>query len=253
VASIATCQLTVPPRFTRVRDVVEGLAHLEEELVAQRDRRAVFVTAYLTITRTIEAWLERGVFLQNAVVAAYAVAFANAYRHALASYEQGRPDEIPAAWRQSFDARLDARVSVVQHLLLGINAHINHDLPYAVLQGGLDVHCDRCYSDHTRINDALRVATPFVRRRITAAWPRRYHLVGYLYGPMIDEAVAMTFVRARQRSWALAKMLDTAPPAERLRLRAFIDERAARIGDRILRRPAGAPAERSAFDAESGR
>ncbi len=229
--------LPVPAPFERVRDVVEGLAGLEDALQARGDRRAVFVTAYLTITRTLESWLHGGLFLQNGVVADYVVVFANAYRQALASREDGRTGDVATAWRQCFDACLDPRVSILQHLLLGINAHINRDLPYAVLQGGLDVRCERCYRDHRRIDDALRVATPLVRGRIAALYRRPLYAASYLYGRVIDDAVAVAFERARQNSWVLAQALDAARVSSaRLRVGALIDRRAELAGRLILRR-----------------
>jgi hypothetical protein len=230
-------RVSVPAPFTRVRDVVEGLTCLEDVFLARGDRRGVFVTAYLTVTQTLDSWLDRGLFLQNTLVADYVVVFANAYRQALASHQEGSPDNVAMAWRQSFEACRDPRVSVFQHLLLGINAHINHDLPYAVLQGGLDVRCQRCYHDHRRIDDALRVATPLVRRRIAALYQRPLRVANYLYGRMIDDAVSLTFERARQHSWVMAKALEAAgPSSERLRVGALIDRRAASAGQLILRR-----------------
>jgi hypothetical protein len=169
-------------------------------------------------------------------VADYLVAFANAYRQALASHQDGRPGNMATAWRQSFDACRNPRVSVFQHLLLGINAHINHDLPYAVLQGGFDVHCERCYRDHRRIDDALRAATPLVRQRLGAVYGRSLHVANDQYGRLLDDAVALTFERARHNSWVLASALAAAGSAsERLGIGALIDRRAESAGRLILR------------------
>jgi Family of unknown function (DUF5995) len=227
--------LIVPPAFESVEDAVNGLAELESAFTDRHDRRGVFVTAYLVITRIIQQWIDRGEFLENDMVAGYAVAFANAYRQALADYQAGERRAVPTAWRQAFDASGTNSVSIIQDLLLGINAHINHDLPHAVLDGGFNVHCDRCYRDHTRINDALRAATPLVRARIAARYQRGLFITNWLWGRRIDHLVANSFERARENSWTLAKALDLAHcPAETARVRRMIDDRAALAGHAIL-------------------
>jgi hypothetical protein len=100
-------RVPVPAPFTRVRDVVEGLTCLEGVFLARGDRRGVFVTAYLTVTQTLDSWLDRGLFLQTGLVADYVVAFANAYRQALASHQDGGHANVALAWLQSFDACRD--------------------------------------------------------------------------------------------------------------------------------------------------
>jgi hypothetical protein len=230
-----TKPLPIPPAFERVSDVAAGFAELEKSFIASKDRRGVFVTAYLLITRTLQEWIDAGRFHQNDIVAQYVVAFANAYRQALAHDEAGQCLAVPQAWRQSFEATRSRNATIIQDLLLGINAHINHDLPHAVIQGGLNVHCERCYQDHTRINDALKLTTPWVRQRIALTYDRSLHLTNWMYGRAIDAAAACSFERARENSWNLAKALDLAQGAsDRARVERMIDDRAALAGRMIL-------------------
>jgi hypothetical protein len=121
-------------------------------------------------------------------------------------------------------------------LLLGINAHINYDLPYAVIRAGMNVNCDRCYHDHFLINDALRLTTPRVRQRIATLYRRSLHLTYWIYGRSIDKAVVETFRRARDCSWALAQALMAASgDGERARIGQLMDARAALAGQIIQR------------------
>ena len=227
-------RVDVPPRFSTVTDVRRGLRALEATLLAREDPRAAFAIAYAETTEIVETWIEQRRFLQTEMVSSYVVAFANAYRDAFARFEVGHFDAVPAAWRQSFEAR-DRTTSMLQHLLLGINAHINHDLPHAVLGGGLDVRCPRCYRDHLCVDEALRAAIPPIRGRLAArlGWPMRG--LNVVAGPAIDRVVSAAFVRARRHAWTLAAALDAAPnEVARSRIAAFIERRAAQAGRRIL-------------------
>jgi hypothetical protein len=227
--------IAVPPAFTRVQDVIDGLADLEKAMSAARDRRGPYVTTYLVNTRCVQASLGRGVFHNTPMVAHCVVVFANAYRDALAGYEQGERQAVPEAWRQAFDACRDGKASILQNLLLGINAHINFDLPHTVLQAGLDTHCHRCYGDHARINDVLRHASPLVRRRIAAVYASRLHVANWLFGRAIDAAVAVALARARRQAWRLAQTLASAPSAAaRMHVAQAINDRAVLAGRLIL-------------------
>jgi hypothetical protein len=49
----------------------------------------------------------------------------------------GRRDVVPRAWRMAFSAADHRQVSTFGDLLLGMNAHISRDLPYALASVGL--------------------------------------------------------------------------------------------------------------------
>ena len=59
--------------------------------------------------------------------------FADAFA-ALVHPSPDRRGEVPRCWRAAFDVAGDSHLMIVQHLLLGINAHVNHDLPQVVVE-----------------------------------------------------------------------------------------------------------------------
>jgi hypothetical protein len=150
-------RVAIPPPFRSADDVVMGLAELDRRFQAARDTRGLFVMAYVATTSTIAQWIARGAFLDNQAMARYVVAFGNAYRRALANFDAGDYASVPVAWQQSFVTCRARSGSVYQSLMLGINAHINHDLPYAVIESGIDVNSCGCYKDYVRIDDVLRL------------------------------------------------------------------------------------------------
>src|SRR5262249_51780221 len=83
------------------------------------------------------------------------VIFANRYLDAYERYERGEP--ITDAWRRAFDAATRGHdgLLVIQHLLLGMNAHITLRLgiPAATVPPGRAI--DGLESDFDRINAVL--------------------------------------------------------------------------------------------------
>jgi hypothetical protein len=86
---------------------------------------------YLDVTRQVNSQLGQGFFADPAFMAQLDVAFANLY-FAAAGAAAG-PASVPLAWRPLVDQRAAAGIEPVQFALAGMNAHINHDLPIAVV------------------------------------------------------------------------------------------------------------------------
>ena len=89
----------------------------------------------------------------NSRVAAFVVAFGNLYRQAFYEYESRNFDAVPPPWVIAFDAAAADEVTVFQHAFLGIHAHINRDVPYAIAE--VTPPCDRArrFRDFARTNE----------------------------------------------------------------------------------------------------
>jgi hypothetical protein len=109
------------------------IGRMEDLLVPlrqQRDHRRFFHATYLRTTCAVAAELEKADgFADRDWVARWDVAFARFYLDALAAGERGDP--VPHPWSEAFTFR--DNMSPARYVLLGMNAHINYDLPQALL------------------------------------------------------------------------------------------------------------------------
>jgi hypothetical protein len=227
--------LPIPPAFDSIDDVLVGLGALEQGMRARRDRRATFVSAYLVITRELIRRISAGGFADGAWVGRYLVAFADLYRAALAAWEAGDHARVPKPWRCAFEAAAAGSTLVAQDLLLGINAHINHDLPLALARVSIDPDRARAYRDHTAVNDALRAATDEVQGRLAAGYSPVLGLLDRALGPLDEELTQFSFVKAREAAWESAVALANArDDEERARVRARIDDHAGVLARLLL-------------------
>lgn len=96
--------------------------------LAATDASGYFPALYARVTARIGASIGAGTFADGPAVDRFATGFASYYTAAL-----GNPVGRPRCWQASWDVAKDSRLLIVQHLLLGINAHVNHDLPLAVV------------------------------------------------------------------------------------------------------------------------
>jgi hypothetical protein len=128
----------VAGRDTCLKATLKELARIADDTAKSCSHDAVFSRAYLRMTqeyrwsRDIAGYYEDVPFAnhQDAVFAKY-------YTDAYYAYGSGDLASVPKAWRIAFDASRDERVSGAGSLLLGMNAHINRDLPFVLAAVGL--------------------------------------------------------------------------------------------------------------------
>jgi hypothetical protein len=182
--------MTTLETVTRQMDQVLG------ELREQADSRRYFHATYLRTTRAVTAELNAGGFLDTPWVQRWTAVFAGLYLTALSDARAGRP--APAPWAAAFGA--DPGLPPVRHVLLGMNAHINYDLPHALLQVISDAEfadpacLDRREADHRHIDQVL--STVVDQRR----WA----------GPVNRLAVKRFLIEARVKVWRNAGVLSSA-------------------------------------------
>jgi hypothetical protein len=111
------------------------LARMESDLArlqASNDARRFFHATYMRTTRAVADEIDRGGFRDGVWLERWDLAFADLYLDALDADFTGKP--VPRPWRVAFDtARDQPGLPPLRHVLLGINAHVNYDLPQALI------------------------------------------------------------------------------------------------------------------------
>src|SRR6478735_4582623 len=139
-----------------IADVLDRMTTLLDTMPESLESRRSFLATYLRTTRAVGASIRHGDFEDPA----WDVAFADLYLDALESDLSSDQDRrAPRPWRLAFAAPED--LAPLRHVLLGINAHINYDLPLALLRVISDADfadagvVDRRRRDHERIDAVL--------------------------------------------------------------------------------------------------
>src|SRR5215475_9917795 len=105
------------------------MAVLLESLRSAGDQRQYFHATYQRTTIAVAEEIRRGGFADPEWVERWDVSFAGLYLDALEASRAGRRPSRP--WDTAFSAPAD--LPALRHVLLGMNAHINFDLPQALL------------------------------------------------------------------------------------------------------------------------
>ena len=139
------------------------------------DGLACFNRMYLDVTRQVNSQLGQGFFADPAFMAPLDVAFANLYF--AAADAASTPAAVPLAWRPLAQRRMVAGIEPVQFALAGMNAHINHDLPVAVVSTCTALatapDAGTHYADYQKVDHLLDAAeqSSGSRSRTARNWP----------------------------------------------------------------------------------
>ena len=227
--------MTARAAFTTLDDVVAGLGEWEQRFRQAGDRRAIFLTLYGIVSAEMRAKVGQRAFSDDEWVHRYAVAFANLYREALESYEAGRVTQVPKAWRLCFDAAKAATGLVLQDMFLGVNAHVNNDLPHALSAVSIDPDRSRRYRDHAAVNAVLGAVTERATERIAALYAPGLTSLDECAG-QLDEMLSLFSLQiARESAWESAVSLANArDPFERSLVDTLIASRTAVMARLLL-------------------
>ncbi|GAA3759697.1 hypothetical protein GCM10022225_51500 [Plantactinospora mayteni] len=140
-----------------VADTIGRLRERFGALGRSCQHHASFTLAYL---RTTEGFRwgrdQEGYFVDNAWVNREGALFAEYYYRAYDDWAAGRRSAVPAAWLAALDAARSRRLTGAGDLLLGMNAHINRDLPYVLERVGLTAPDGSSRKpDHDKVNEIL--------------------------------------------------------------------------------------------------
>lgn len=228
--------------FRTLDDVVHGLATLEADFRSRADRRCVFLTLYGIVSSQMRDRVRDRAFADPEWVHRYAVAFANFYRQALEDYDAGRLDAVPKAWRLCFDAARAGAGLVLQDLLLGVNAHVNNDLPFALSTVSIDPDRELRYRDHAAVNAVLGSVVERATARLAELYAPGLTGMDNCAGQLDELAGLFSLQVARESAWESAVSLANArTDVERHLVTRLLGGRAAVLA-RLLLTPSLNPA-----------
>jgi len=221
--SAATIQEPCPSGNARcVKTTIKQMDVRFQPLAAACSHQAVFSLAYLRTTEEYaRAAAEPGFFINVRFVNREDALFAAYYFDAFDAWAGGSAG-VPEAWQIAFNAADRRRVAGSGNLLLGMNAHVNRDLPFVLAQLGLGRK-----ADHDKVNTFLqRVVEPLLAEESARFDPTMDDFetpFGLSYTALFEILKGW-----REQAWQNAKLLVNAPtPAARALVAAQIEAYAA--------------------------
>ncbi|PJM94005.1 DUF5995 family protein [Streptomyces sp. CB01373] len=218
-----------------IDDVVDRLAGIVREASRAGDRVGYFAALYRQVTVEVRTAIHGGLFEDGPRMDRFDTLFGNRYFDAYDAWRRDRSG--PRCWRETFGLLDEADTIIVQHLVLGVNAHINLDLAIAAARTspGKAIHALR--RDFLLINDILARVVLAVQDSVGALSP--FLSLLDRVGARTDERILDFSVRqSREEAWYNAVLLAGQNEEEREATIQRLDIRAAVLA-RLIARPGG--------------
>ncbi|UCF41484.1 MAG: hypothetical protein JSW43_03895 [Gemmatimonadota bacterium] len=221
---------TSSPQRTTIDDVIARLDDIIRLARSEQSPIGFFPALYRKVTIKVKEGIADGFFDDGARMEKLDVVFANRY---LAAFELSREGRQPTqSWALAFQAAHRWWPVALQHLLLGINAHINLDLGVAAARTAPGDALPALQDDFNKINRILASLVDEVQAELAQIWP----LLSLLdrVGGNTDEAVInFSMERARDHAWSVAeRMARLAEPEQEAEIKR-LDVAVAEIGTRV--------------------
>ena len=213
--------------------VTERMQRLIDLWQARNDKRAAFLACYQLMTANMLDAINNGEFNDAEWVYSLLHHFAEYYFRALESYEQGDL-ATPSTWRQTFEAANQPGTLTLQNLLLGINAHINYDLTFTLVdmlepewwELSSEERQGR-YDDHCQVNAVIQRTIDSVQDNILEPGAPLLQLADRLLGSADEWFVSRLISHWRETVWHNAqRMLEACDADEKQQVRLEIEREA---------------------------
>jgi len=210
-----------------LRDTIDALDEVIDRCARTGDRNGYFAAMYVAVTSTVQDRIAAGGFADGARMGRFVAAFAGRYLDALDAWRRG--EACSASWRLAFDAAGTRRPVVLQHLLLGMNAHINLDLGITAAQIGDEGSLDAVRADFDAINDVLGELVDGCQGALDQVSPW-LSLADRIGGRADETLIRFSLIAARRQAWSAATALAGLHGEDRMRRINALDEAAVRVG-----------------------
>jgi hypothetical protein len=204
--------VTPAPLPTSIAEVIARLRGIETG-AARADGVACFARLYRQVTEGVNAELAHQAFQDDRFLERLDVVFAGLFFSALDAFDADRAN-APSAWMPLFEQRSRRGITPLQFALAGMNAHINRDLPVALVttcaELGLELRDGSPeQADFERVNVLLGQVEAKIKHLYLSGWLAVVDRVVHRFD-RIDDVVAMWDVgRARDAAWVNGQALWT--------------------------------------------
>lgn len=152
-----------------IDEVINSLDATIEWAREQQNRAGYFAALYRRVTRAVKQGIAAGRFQDCPRMERLDVIFASRYLSAFDAWRKGQPTTL--SWKIAFDAVSQWPPLVLQHVLAGMNAHINLDLGIAAATCAPGDQLAGLQSDFNLINTVLAEQVSAVEQEMAEISP----------------------------------------------------------------------------------
>lgn len=228
------CKNRVNDIEMKAQSIDQVICHLDaiiQEAKESSSPLGYFPALYRKVTIEVQKGINEGHFDDGERMEKLDIIFANRYLSAFTQYKNGQ--KPTQSWQLAFEAAEHWRPTVLQHLFLGMTAHIDLDLGIAAAQTVQGQELTSIRRDFNKINQILNSLLNEVQLDLAEVWP----LLKFfdLAAGDLDETFSRFGIEiARSRAWNVAQDIASQPPSKIEDRIHELDQETYQLGKMIL-------------------
>ena len=192
------------PQAQTIDEVIDILQNIIQQSIQEQSTKGYFAVLYRKVTQKVKEGIANGMFEDGDRMEQLDVVFANRYIEAYYLYQSNLLTS--KSWEIAFKESDNSGLIVLQHLLLGMNAHINLDLGIAAAQICPKEAISGLENDFNTINTILSSLVADVERDLSEIWPTLGWILKKING--VDSfLIDFSMKQARDGAWEFALLL----------------------------------------------
>lgn len=217
--------------WTTIDEILAEMDGILKWTIEKSLRSGYFAALYRKVTLAVKKAIAESAFDDGARMERLDVIFAGRYLEAFRDYYQRKP--VTASWKVAFDSAKSWSPIVLQHLLLGMNAHINLDLGIAAALTAPGDRLEAMKADFYRINEILIRLMEEVENTMAKIW-WAFDIADRMTLKTTEALARFSMIEARNQAWETARRLAYLNEARQMEEIAIIDRKTARFAKLIL-------------------
>ncbi|MFK7806635.1 MAG: DUF5995 family protein [Saprospiraceae bacterium] len=218
-----------------IDEVLHALDEIIDQCITDENPVGVFAALYRTVTAEVKKGILNNRFADGPRMEKLDVIFAKRFIDAWVAYSNNTP--TTQSWKIAFDSARRSDLYPLQHIFLGMNAHINLDLGIAAAETAPSNSLLDLENDFMEINVLLSEMTEVVQNKLGSISP----IMAWLdrMAKNRDEQIAgFSLVKARDHAWNVANLLAPIPTEEWGPVIDGVDQQIAKVGS-LITKPSG--------------
>jgi hypothetical protein len=197
--------------ISTIDEVIDTLDIIIKQAEDSNDTAGYFAALYKKVTSRVKQGILNNEFEDGARMEQLDVIFANRYIDAYFAWKHNQP--VTASWKKAFDITPKYWPIVLQHLLMGMNAHISLDLGIAAAAIVKDKNISALQNDFNKINTILSSLVTEVQSELSEIWPRLKWILQRTHH-VDDFMVDFSMQLSREGAWKFAVSIAGKPVSE---------------------------------------
>lgn len=214
-----------------IDEVINRLTEIVAWAEQKQSPMGYFASLYRAMTIAVKNGMANAQFEDSKRMEELDIRFAQRYIDAFDTYQKGQ--KTTTAWKKAFDATKNGNIALIQHLILGINAHINLDLAIAAAETAPNEKIFGLQNDFNKINAIIGELTEKVQDKLAEIW-LPFRLMDDALKTQDEGIINFSISTARTFSWASALALAPMNAAQKAVYIEKMDKRVAQIADRVI-------------------